>query len=173
MPSVIGHRVDAADYERLYRATRGMRPEVRRAFRKRLRKAANIGARAAKVKIRAMPATKKYSAAGAGRHFRSARTVGLRSTLALNIHVSVTAKDVAVRQFAKGLRGRNADDLPRDIDRGGWWHPVYGHKPEVFQHGWPYFDSTMREKRPAMEREVSGVLDDIRAKVIVGRFHLG
>jgi hypothetical protein len=169
-------KVDVADYERLYRTTRGMHSEVRSAFRKRLRKAAKIGADAARIKIRTMPATRKYSAAGSARHYRKSRAgtgVGLRSTLALNIRVSVGAREVAVRQFTKGLRGQNARDLPKDIDRGGWKHPTYGRPPKVFQKGYPYFDSTMREKRPEMEREVAQVLDDIKAKVIVGRLHLG
>ncbi len=169
-------KVDVADYERLYRSTRGMHPEIRSAFRKRLRKAAKIGADAAKIKIRTMPATAKYTATGAGRHYRKSKPatgVGLRSTLALNIKVTVSAREVAVRQFTAGLRGHNARDLPKDIDRGGWKHPTYGHKPVVFQKGYPYFDSTMREKRPAMEREVQQVLDDIKAKVIAGKLHLG
>lgn len=169
-------KIDVADYTQLYRATRGMRPEVRRAFRKRLRDAAKIGERAARLKIRQMPATAKYTAAGGGRHYRKrqpGRAVGLRSTLALNIRVTVSAREVAIKQFSAGLRGRNARDLPRDIDRGGWKHPVYGHEPKVFQRGFPYFDVTMREKRPEMERAVEGVLDDIKAKVIVGKLHLG
>jgi hypothetical protein len=170
-------KVDVADYERLYRTTRGMHPEVRSAFRKRLRRAAKIGADAARIKIRTMPATGgKYTATGAGRHYRKSRAgvgVGLRSTLALNIRVTVSAREVAVRQFTKGLRGQNARDLPKDIDRGGWKHPTYNHKPVVFQRGYPYFDSTMKEKRPEMEREVGQVLDDIKGKVIAGKLHLG
>lgn len=167
-------KVDVADYTQLYRATRGMKPEVRSAFRKRLRVAAKIGADAAKLKIRAMPATRKYSAAGAGRHFTKSKPhAGLRSTLARNIRVTVTPKEVAIRQFTAGLYGRNAQDLPKDIDKGGWLHPTFSHEPEVFQRGWPYFDSTMREKRPQMEREVQKVLDDVKAKVIAGKLHLG
>jgi hypothetical protein len=166
-------KIEAADYIQLYRATRGMKPEIRSAFRKRLRKAAKIGADAARVKIRTMPATAKYTATGAGRHARGKKVVGLRSTLVLDIKVSVTAREIAVKQFSAGLRGRNARDLPRDIDKGGWRHPVYGRKPDVFQRGYPYFQSTMREKRPAMEREVQGVLDDIKAKVIARQLHLG
>jgi len=169
-------KIDVADYERLYRSTRGMHPEIRKAFRKRLRNAAKIGADAARIKIRTMPATAKYSATGAGRHYRKSRAgvgVGLRSTLALNIRVTVSAREVAVRQFTAGLRGKNARDLPRDIDKGYWRHPVYGHKPTVLQKGYPYFDVTMREKRPEMEREVQQVLEDIKAKVIVGKLHLG
>jgi hypothetical protein len=169
-------KIDVADYAQLYRATRGMKPEIRRDFRKRLRKAAKIGADAAKIKIRAMPSTKKYSALGAGRHFTKSKPhAGLRSTLARNIRVTVTPKEVAIRQFSEGLYGRNAQDLPKDIDspKGGWTHPTFNHEPEVFQHGWPYFKSTMREKRRAMEKEVQQVLDDIKAKVIVGKLHLG
>lgn len=167
-------KIDVADYTQLYRATRGMHPEVRSAFRKRLRKAAKIGADAAKLKIRTMPAAHKYSALGAGRHFTKSKPhAGLRSTLARNIRVSITAREVAIHQYSAGLYGENAQDLPRDIDRGGWRHPTFGHEPKVFQDGWPYFKSTMREKRPQMEREVQKVLDDIKAKVIVGKLHLG
>lgn len=168
MPSVIRH-VDASDYRDLYRRTRNLRPEIRREFRRRLRVAANIGRDAARTKVRAMPATHKYTAAGAGRHYRRSRAgvgVGLRSTLALNIRTDVSARDVAVRQYTRGLRGRSSRDLPRDIDRGGWLHPVFGHHPDVFQKGWPYFMSTMREKRPEMEREVRKVLDHIRVQLL-------
>jgi hypothetical protein len=169
-------KIDVADYTQLYRATRNMKPEIRSAFRKRLRKAANIGRDAAKVKIRAMPATRKYTATGAGRHYRKSRAgvgVGLRSTLAINIRTSVTAREIAVHQYTAGLRGHNARDLPKDIDRGGWKHPVFGRPPKVFQRGYPYFMVTMKEKRPEMEREVQQVLDDIKAKIIVGKLHLG
>lgn len=166
-------KVDVADYKQLYRATRNFSPEIRRAFRKRLKDAAQIGARGAKLKVRAMPATRKYTATGAGRQRRGGKSRGLRSTLAANIRVQVGAKDVAVRQFSTGISGRSARDLPRDIDRGDWLHPTFGHEPEVLQTGWPYFMSTMREKRPEMEREVRKVLDDIQAKVIAGRLHIG
>lgn len=168
-------KVDARDYERLYRQTRNFSPEIRRAFRKRLRDAAQIGARAAKVKVRAMPTGGggRYTATGAGKHVRGKKHRGLRSTLATGISVKVTGNSVRIEQSARGLSGRNADDLPRDIDRGGWQHPVYGHPPKVFQKGFPYFQSTMREKRPEMEREVNKVLDDIQAKLIARSLHIG
>lgn len=173
MPSILtGKHVDASEYRDLYRRTRNLRPEIRREMRKRLREAAKIGQRAARLKIREMPATAKYSKTGAGRHYRKSRPgtgVGLRSTLALNIRVQVTARDVAVRQFTAGLRGHNARDLPRDIDKGYWRHPVYGHPPKVLQKGWPYFDRTMRAKRPEMEREVRKVLDSIKVELLKSR----
>src|SRR2546422_3352294 len=128
-----------------------MQPKIRRAFRKRLRDAGSIGARAAKAKIREWPATGgRYSVAGHGRHFR-ARPAGLRSTLAANITVTAGRSNVAIRQRSRGLSGHNARDLPRDIDRGGWWHPVYGHHAtKVFQTGWPYFKDEISGKRDEM-----------------------
>jgi hypothetical protein len=175
MPGILrGAHVDASDYTDLYRATRHLGPEVRRAYKKRLTDAAKIGQRAARVKIRSMPAGRRYTALGAGRHYRRARPgvgVGLRSTLAANIKVEVGPRDVAIRQYTRGLRGHNARDLPKVIDRGGygisggWRHPVYGHEPQVYQRSWPYFASTMRELRPVMVGEVAQVLDDIKREL--------
>lgn len=163
--------VDARDYERLYRATRTIRPEIRRAFRKRLREAAKIGQKAAREKIRTMPATHRYSAAGAGRHYRKGRPgvgVGLRSTLALNIRVSVGRRDVKIQQFTRGLRGRNARGLPRGIDRGEWEHPTFGHAPKVLQKGHPYFKDTIEGRKEEMLQQVRQVLDDIQAHLDKG-----
>jgi hypothetical protein len=176
VPSVIGRHVDVDDYRDLYRRTRHLRPEVRREFRRRLREAAKIGQRAARTKIRAMPATHRYTSKGAGRHFtRTKPRAGLRSTLARNIQVQVGPRDVAILQFSEGLYGRNARDLPKAIDRGGyglageWLHPTYGHEPDVLQHSWPYFASSMRQTRPQMEREVAKVLTWLKVEVAKSR----
>lgn len=158
MPTI----VDTADYQRLYRATRRIGPEVRRAFRKRLREAAKVGQRAARAKVREMPATHRYTRLGHGRHFR-ARPVGLRSTLALNVGVRVTGKDVRIEQRTRGLVGRNAAGLPRGIDRGQWTHPTYGHPPKVVQKGWPYFTDEIASKKDEMLDRVRVVLDDVVA----------
>jgi hypothetical protein len=75
--------------------------------------------------------------------------------------VSASGKNVVIRQGARGLTGNSAADLPRDIDRGFWKHPVYGHRPDVTQYGFPYFKKEINSKRPEMVDEVSKVLDTI------------
>jgi hypothetical protein len=174
--------VDVRDYKELSRKAREAGPEIRREMMKRLRVAGKIGADAARLKIRAWPVSGGISHKAGGRAHR-----GLRSTLAARISVSASGRNVVIRQGAGGITGQNSQDLPRDIDRGGWYHPVYGRGPasylraarptrgkrtipanlrataqgRVFQTGWPYFKSTIAAKRPEMLAEVSKVLDDI------------
>jgi len=170
MPALIS-RVDVEDYKRLYRRTRDMEPKIRRDLRKHLREAGNIGRDAARRKIREWSGgggAGKYSAAGHGRHTRRGRSVGLRSTVAINIRVTVGPSDVTIRQFTVGLTGNSTKDLPYDIDCGGWYHPTFWHRPKVFQQGIHYYDDEIESKRPEMEREVAKVLAEIQAKVAVG-----
>lgn len=174
--------VDVRDFTALYRRTRLAGPQISKDLRKRLRVAGRIGADAAKLKIREWPVSGGISAKAGGRANR-----GLRARLASNIGVSVGARNVVIRQGARGLRGNSAADLPRDIDRGGWYHPVYGHllhqtvrerakvaglnragvrslpvrQGKVFQTGFPYFKKEISSKRPEMVAEVSKVLDGI------------
>ncbi len=165
------YRVDVEDYKRLYRRTRDMEPKIRRDLRKHLREAGNIGRDAARLKIREWSGgggAGKYTAAGHGRHTRRGRSVGLRSTIAINIRTTVGPSDVTIRQFTVGLSGNSTADLPYDIDRGGWRHPTFGHRPRVFQRGIHYFHDEIESKRPQMEREMAKVLDEIRAEVVMG-----
>ena len=148
--------VDARDYKELYRKTRVAPAEIRKDMRARLRTAGRIGAAAAKVKIREWPVQGGISAKAGGRLNR-----GLRARLASQISVSAGASNVTIRQGARGLRGNSAADLPRDIDRGAWKHPVYGHGPPVVQTGFPYFKREIASKRPEMVAEVSKVLDEV------------
>jgi hypothetical protein len=183
--------VDVEDYKRLMRDTRTLPPAVRRDFKKRLKAAGEIGARAARAKILAMPAHTGQT----GRHLRGTHPRGLRRTLAGNIRVSVTGNNVRIIQGSKGLTGRNAANLPKDIDKGDrFTHPVFetgrlntflqqhpgaGHRqtrrgaaargirhrrtPQVRQLGYAYFKKEIGEvKRDDIEREVARVLDDIR-----------
>lgn len=160
--------VDARDYEQLYRATSRMPSVIRREFRRRLREAAKIGQKAARDKIRQLPARGRYTALGRGRHYRRSRPgvgTGLRSTLALNIRVKVGDRDVTIQQFTAGLRGRNARGVPRGIDRGEWTHPTFGHHPTVTQRGNHYFTDEIAGKKDEMLTEVRKVLDEIESKL--------
>lgn len=180
--------VDARDYTELYRKTRGIDREVHKELMKRLRQAGKIGADAAKAKIRGWPVAGGLGASAGGRVHR-----GLRANLAFRIRVSATARNVTIRQGSGGLTGKNAGDLPRDIDRGGWYHPVFGRERRiggymravrptrgrrtiaadlrataqgrVFQEGWPYFKKEIGAKYPEMVDEVAKVLDDIGQRI--------
>lgn len=152
--------VDVRDYRELYRKTRLVEPEIRKDLRKRLRTCGKIGGDAARRKIMEWPVHGGIS----GKVIRRNRRIvhrPLRATLASQIRVSATGDDVLIRQGRKGLTGNSAADLPRNIDRGGWKHPVYGHRPEVFQTGFPYFKKEIESKRPEMVDEASKVLDTI------------
>lgn len=148
--------VDVRDYRALWVKTKTAEPVIRKGFRRQLRKAAKIGQDAARAKILAWPATGGISAHAGGKLHR-----GLRATIAAGIGTSVTARDVRIRQAARGISGKSSADVPRDIDRGGWKHPTYGHRPHVFQRGTPYFKKEIESKRDEMLREVAGVLKDI------------
>lgn len=162
MPTV----VDASDYERLYRRTRGIKGEIRRDFRKHLREAAKIGQRAARERIREWPGGGGgYTHLGHGRHLRGLKSRGLRSTLAANIGVRVDRRGVRIVQTTRGLTGRNANRLPKDINKGGWKHPVYGHG-SVFQRGLKgYFDKSIDDKREEMLQQAAKVLEDITERL--------
>ena len=176
------HEIDVRDYKILYRKTKLAGPEIRKDMRARLKVAGRIGAVTARAKIREWPVQGGISAKAGGRAHR-----GLRARLASQITVSVGSRDVTIRQGRRGLTGNSAADLPRDIDRGGWYHPVYGHlihqslrerakvkalnkvgvrdlpvrQGKVLQTGWSYFKKPIAAKRPEMVAEVSKVLDDI------------
>jgi hypothetical protein len=174
--------VDVRDYKELYRKTKVAPAAIRKDVRARLRTCGRIGANTAKVHIRAWPVQGGISAKAGGRMHR-----GLRARLASQISVSVGGSNVTIRQGRRGLTGNSAADLTRDIDRGGWYHPVYGHlihqsvsaraavrvknkigirslpvrQGKVFQEGWPYFKQPINAKRPEMIAEMSKTLDEI------------
>ena len=147
---------DVHEYRELYRKSRLAGPEIAKDMRKRLRTCGKIGADASKRKIVQWPTHGGISAKAGGRVHR-----GLRATLASQIRVSASGRDVTIRQGRRGLSGNSAADLPRDIDRGFWRHPVYGRKPDVGQYGFPYFKKEINSKRPEMVEEASKVLDTI------------
>ena len=151
---------DVRDYRELYRKTKLVEPAIRKDLRKRLRNCGKIGADAAKRKVVQWPVHGGISAKTIRRNRRIVHR-GLRATLAAQIRVTAGSRDVTIVQGRRGLTGNSSADLPRDIDRGGWRHPVYGHKPDVFQYGFPYFKKEIASKRPEMVDEASKVLDAI------------
>ncbi len=175
-------RVDVREFKELARKARTAGPEIDKDMREGLKAAGKIGARTAKLMIHSWPVSGGISSRAGGRAHR-----GLRATLASQITVSVSSRNVTIRQGTRGLRGQNARDLPRDIDRGGWYHPVYGHlvhqsireraaharrrqsllaaiprNGKVFQTGFPYFKAPIHAVQPEMEAEVSKVLDKLK-----------
>jgi hypothetical protein len=153
--------VDVEDYRALFRKTRTVDRDINRELKKRMRAAGKIGADAARAKIREWPVSGGISSRAGGRAHR-----GLRATLSSHIRVSATGRTVLIRQGRQGLTGRSSADLPRDIDRGGWRHPTFGHHASsVFQTGWPYFKMEIASKYQPMVDEVSKVLDDIARRI--------
>ncbi len=150
--------VDVRDYKELYRKSKLAGPEIQKGLRKRLRTCGKIGADEAKSKIMQWPVHGGISGKAIRRNRRIVHR-GLRATLASQVRVSATGNNVLIRQGRRGLTGNSAADLPRDIDRGGWKHPVYGHQPPVFQYGFPYFKKPISAKYPERVDEVSKVPD--------------
>lgn len=151
---------DVRDYRELYRKTKLVEPAIRKDLRKRLRNCGRIGSDAAKRKIVQWPVHGGIASPTIRRNRRIVHR-GLRATLAAQIRVTAGARDVTIVQGRRGLSGNSAADLPRDIDRGFWKHPVYGRKPDVPQVGFPYFKKEIASKRPEMVDEASKVLDTI------------
>jgi len=152
---------DVHEYRELYRKSRAAGPEIAKDMRKRLRTCGKIGADASKRKIVQWPVHGDISAKVIRRNRRIVHR-GLRATIASQIRVSASGNNVLIRQGRRGLTGNSAADLPRDIDRGGWKHPVYGHKPEVFQSGFPYFKKEISSKYPEMADEMEKILDTMQ-----------
>lgn len=53
-------------------------------------------------------------------------------------------------------------ELPQLIEAGaGWYHPVFGHRPYVYQNSWPWFERTVRANEPVLQRAVEEAMQQI------------
>lgn len=162
-------QVDAEQYTDVRRRAKEFDPLLAKELRRALKTGGQIGADAAKARIRAMPTHGGVRRSLHRRHGNATRGRGLRSTIASGIRVQVRERDVLIVQGANGLQGRNARGLPRRLDEGAVRHPVYGNRDNwVTQPGWPYFVSAINGKRDEIEHEVADALDRA-VRVIDGR----
>jgi hypothetical protein len=143
--------VEVKDYDSLYWKTRDMRPEIRRAFQRRLRNAAGIGARASKAKVLAWPVHSRFHS-------------GLRADIAGNIRTSTGGGSIRIVQ--RDVHRNRWKNPPRDVDSGRWRHPVFGTDRWVSQRGTHYFFRVIQDKRLEMRRAVDPILDEIARMVI-------
>lgn len=99
----------------------------------------------------------------------SPTTRPLRRTIAGAIRISVrnTGNPGARVWVDKGLLPPDLKSMPATINTGRIRHPVYGNRRRwVTQTATPlWWDRTVRTHTPRMEREVAGVLDDVRSKL--------
>jgi hypothetical protein len=99
----------------------------------------------------------------------SPTTRPLRRTIAGSIRISVrTTGTVGARVWVdKSLLPPDLKKMPDAINTGRIRHPVYGNRRRwVTQTAAPlWWDNTVRRHTPRMEREVAGVLDDVRQKL--------
>lgn len=62
---------------------------------------------------------------------------------------------------ATGMMG-DQYQLPPLIEAGaGWYHPVFGHRPYVYQNSWPWFERTVRANEPVLQRAVEEAMQQI------------
>ncbi|MFD7774258.1 hypothetical protein [Streptomyces sp. NPDC059753] len=100
----------------------------------------------------------------------SPTTRPLRGTIAESIRISVrTTGDPGAKVWVD--RGRLPNDitngLVKQLDDGRVRHPVFGNKSRWAQQNAPagWWDKTIRQHRPRMEREVARVVDDVRRRI--------
>jgi hypothetical protein len=62
---------------------------------------------------------------------------------------------------ASGMMGGQYQ-LPGLIEAGaGWYHPVFGHQPYVYQNSWPWFERTVRGNEDVLRRAVEEAMQRI------------
>ncbi|WP_371670028.1 hypothetical protein OG985_21745 [Streptomyces sp. NBC_00289] len=100
---------------------------------------------------------------------RSPTTRPLRATIADSIRISVRtgSSPGATVWIDKGRLPPDLKNMPKVINSGRIRHPVFGNRRR-WATQWaqpPWWDSTVRQHTPRMEREVARVLDDVRRRL--------
>ncbi|MET7914464.1 hypothetical protein ABZU45_00735 [Streptomyces avermitilis] len=100
---------------------------------------------------------------------RSPTTRPLRATIADAVRISVRtgSNPGAVVWVDKGRLPPDLKRMPEVINQGRIRHPVFGNRRR-WATQWaqpPWWDSTVRQHTPRMEREVARVLDDVRRRL--------
>lgn len=161
------------------------RGDLRKRLGKAIRTAGRPAVQATKQAVRTLPVTGSHGGGRARRReFHAGRSKiadeekrraaaerrsGLRRTIAAAISLKVrpSGKKTGVRIVV------NADRLPEDqralpwaLDRpGGWYHPTFGHDPDVHQQGRPWFSATLRRHAPRVRMEIGKAMADINKKI--------
>ncbi|MGW8703238.1 hypothetical protein ACWGOK_41105 [Streptomyces eurythermus] len=99
----------------------------------------------------------------------SPTTRPLRATIADAVRISVRtgSSPGATVWVDKGRLPADLKKMPDTINDGRIRHPVFGN-PRRWATQWaspPWWDTTVRQHRPRMEREVARVLDDVRRRL--------
>lgn len=155
---------DSGDLRRISRELRRMDDkELKKRFRKELRKAAAPLVPKVRASIRSIPAKRGYSAAGLrGRMSRATRlevkTTGRNAGVAIRVDgrkMPSGQKRLPALMEGEGVqRGRRVDTR--------WRHPVFGNREVwVQQDSHPYFFPVVGMAGPASRRAVTKVLDGI------------
>ena len=146
---------DSGDLRRISRELRRMDDkELKKRFRKELRKAAAPLVPKIRQSIRSIPSSRGYS------------PDGLRGALskAVKLEVKTVGKQAGVAIRVDGRKmPAHMKSLPSMVEgKKRWRHPVFGHREVwVNQPSEPYFYHVVRVAGPASRRAVSKVLDGI------------
>ncbi|MEV7240459.1 hypothetical protein AB0N92_04235 [Streptomyces sp. NPDC093248] len=93
----------------------------------------------------------------------------LRATIAEAVRISVRTggSPGATVWLDKGRMPPDLKNVPDQLNEGRLRHPVFGNRRRwVNQYASPpWWDTTLRQHRPRMEREVARVLDDVRRRL--------
>lgn len=142
------------DLRRISRELRGMDDkQVKKRFRKELRKAAAPLVPKVRASIRSIPSNRGYS------------PDGLRAALAKAVKLEVKTvgrqAGVAIRVDGRKMPS-HMKSLPSMVEgKKRWRHPVFGRDVWVNQTPHPYFYNTLRVAGPVSRQAVSRVLDGI------------
>ena len=146
---------DSGDLRRISRELRRMDDkELKKRFRKELRKAAAPLVPKIRQSIRSIPSSRGYS------------PDGLRGALskAVKLEVKTVGKQAGVAIRVDGRKmPSHMKSLPSMVEgKKRWRHPVFGHREVwVNQPSEPYFYHVVRVAGPASRKAVSKVLDGI------------
>jgi hypothetical protein len=146
---------DSGDLRRITRELRRMDDkELKKKFRRELRKAAAPLVPKVRASIRSIPSKQAYSPAG------------LRGALskATRLEVKTVGKQAGVAIRVDGRKmPAHMKSLPSMVEgKKRWRHPVYGNRNNwVNQPSEPYFYRVVRAAGPAARRAVGRVMDDI------------
>jgi hypothetical protein len=98
----------------------------------------------------------------------SGKSSGLRAAIARTMRIQVRLGGdptirIVIGRSALGARG----NLPRNMNKGAWRHPVFGHRRvqviQTSRSAW--FDSTMQQSRNAVATELNRVFSDLEGRL--------
>lgn len=154
------------ELQRRLRAAGG--ENIRSSMQRRIRRAAEPLRDGLQDRIRGLDISSQGRGRG-GRGGPSPTTRPLRATIADAIRISVRAGSSpgATVWIDKSRLPADMKGMPAAINSGRIRHPVFGNRRRwAQQNATPlWWDNTVRQHRPRMEREVARVLDDVRRRL--------